>query len=407
MENQATQESITRYVLGEFNTYEQAAFGDMLGKDALLKYEAKELSAVAELSKDAFVPRDSSLFALNENQREKIREESGSLRLLRPSEMVAGRSESSVLFSLGNLKGLAAEPSSPPEAPVASRETLERHSGLVDIRHLAGEFASRGSVRIDDDPFGNLGVAVAGPLTMPETWVEERASKRKIFALVGITAVLVVAAALSVFFALETREAKQEAKQAQIAALMSRLDAVKITEPAAAVEAETRTDTSVSAPDENEAVETDGPLAEVETKTPDKGNGKGNRRPRPPKNPEKKPVVSEKTPDPTPEKKPASTTSDLDQLLAGPGSSLPAKLTREEVKSGMNAIKPLAARCGSGQSGTVTVRATISASGRVTQAVATGSYAGTPTGTCVSNAVRRAKFARTQSSTKVKYPFPI
>ena len=73
----------------------------------------------------------------------------------------------------------------------------------------------------------------------------------------------------------------------------------------------------------------------------------------------------------------------------------------------MSAVAPAVKRCGQGKGGTITMAVTIGKTGRVSNAAATGAYAGTPIGSCAARAVRRARFPASQKTLNVKYPFKL
>jgi hypothetical protein len=96
----------------------------------------------------------------------------------------------------------------------------------------------------------------------------------------------------------------------------------------------------------------------------------------------------------------------------GPGSAvpkLPRTLTREQVAAGMKRVMPAVRTCyrQHQQPGMVTISATVNGSGRVSQSTAVGGFAGTPSGACVEQAVRRyAVFPRFSGPPlTLKYPY--
>jgi predicted Zn finger-like uncharacterized protein len=89
------------------------------------------------------------------------------------------------------------------------------------------------------------------------------------------------------------------------------------------------------------------------------------------------------------------------------GAAPKASLSRSDVQRGMAAVAPAVKRCGQGKGGTITMNIMIGKTGRVSSASATGSFAGTPVGSCAARAVRRAKFPSSQQTLTVKYPFKL
>ena len=87
---------------------------------------------------------------------------------------------------------------------------------------------------------------------------------------------------------------------------------------------------------------------------------------------------------------------------------LPSQLGKPEIQSGIGAIKGNAIGCYDKYKvpGTVTIHLTISPSGGVAGASATGTFAGTPTGGCVESAVKHAHFKKFSGpAMSVNYPF--
>lgn len=84
-------------------------------------------------------------------------------------------------------------------------------------------------------------------------------------------------------------------------------------------------------------------------------------------------------------------------------------LSNQALVQGMNAVRPLILACYEryGVKGTVMVDVRIARSGRVSSAVVTtGTFARTPTGTCVAKAVRSARFPRSDGRS-TPYPFQL
>jgi hypothetical protein len=89
--------------------------------------------------------------------------------------------------------------------------------------------------------------------------------------------------------------------------------------------------------------------------------------------------------------------------------TLPAQLSRAQVLAGLSAVRAAAAVCGAGQHGLAMTAITVSgSSGAVTSAIVSGQFAGTPVGSCVARAARGAHFPRFRSATfSVNFPFGI
>jgi hypothetical protein len=83
----------------------------------------------------------------------------------------------------------------------------------------------------------------------------------------------------------------------------------------------------------------------------------------------------------------------------GAPSSAPSPIgpiSKNAVVAGFNAVKPKVEVCYDryGVPGTAMVNVLIAKSGRVSSAVVTGTFAGTPSGACVERAVKTARFPR-------------
>lgn len=152
---------------------------------------------------------------------------------------------------------------------------------------------------------------------------------------------------------------------------------------------------------------------------------------------EEPPPAGEEKGPPTTDEKEECETEDLDDLLSGavgdkeldppkepeeekaeentlpspqPGADLPESPAREQVRASMSLIAPRVKACANGQTGRVLVRMTVQgATGRVSQAqVIDETFKGTAVGSCVSRAVRQAKFPKfATDKISIKYPFDL
>jgi hypothetical protein len=91
----------------------------------------------------------------------------------------------------------------------------------------------------------------------------------------------------------------------------------------------------------------------------------------------------------------------------GPIRTDDTRLQKADIVKGISEIKPRVSECFDrfGVRGLANVAVEISAKGRVTWAQVSGSFAHTPTGTCVENAVATATFPQAVRPTQVNYPF--
>jgi hypothetical protein len=103
----------------------------------------------------------------------------------------------------------------------------------------------------------------------------------------------------------------------------------------------------------------------------------------------------------------AAPTQGADRFPVG-AAKLPESPSREQVKSTMDAVAPLVARCSAG-GGRIVVSVTVAgATGRVVSAEATGEAAGTQLGQCAERAVKLAKFPPFEKERlQIKYPFDL
>lgn len=92
-------------------------------------------------------------------------------------------------------------------------------------------------------------------------------------------------------------------------------------------------------------------------------------------------------------KKETSTAEDRKANIGGEG--LPDLPSKEDIKAGMEALKPQVLQCGQGQKGVISVKVVIEgATGRVSTATVEGDFTGTPVGSCVARVVRTGKFPK-------------
>ncbi|MCK9521830.1 MAG: zinc-ribbon domain-containing protein [Proteobacteria bacterium] len=352
------------------------------------------------------------------------------------SPMTGARNENSVLFSLANLQALASGGSSggavDADLPsIGGFKPGEEASGLIDIRAMASTLAAEAQKASDVDDMLSIGgggfTSSLGAPILAATPQSGLSMGAKIG--IGAGVVLLLAALVVLGVVLNTKE-DTSAYDEQIAELMKQIEQMKVgnasPEQIAAMQAQLaktqadkekavadKTASGAAAGKESDAADKaadDKEAAKKKTTTTTAAAG----------------TATKKTDDASQPKAPAATapaatkktgsTSALDSLLAPakkpdpkPQAAAPAAegLTRAQVSSGMNAVKPSVERCGAGKSGSFKVRATIDPSGRVTNAQEIGDFAGTPAGTCAANAVKRARFPASSKSLTVTYPFKL
>jgi hypothetical protein len=85
---------------------------------------------------------------------------------------------------------------------------------------------------------------------------------------------------------------------------------------------------------------------------------------------------------------------------------LPISPARSDVVAGFTAIRGELSRCAAGKVGIVEIRATISGNGRISNAVVSGVFQGTPEGSCMARVARSASFPPF-SQPKLEVTFPV
>ena len=374
------------------------------------------------------------------------------------AQLKGQRNENSVLFSLGNLAALASD--SPKAAPAASVSSSgggggggggggavantggSEGSGLIDIRSMASVYladkkqpgiASTPAGSADDLPvFSQSAFESASPVLLPTQG--GGADKKLLYTLIGVIAALGLAAVILVVIVLTGGD---DAKTEPVAANNMAEGDTSGDDPSAVAgdtdPGETdpdETDPDETDPGETEAAATDNPPTEPTTaETAPTTTTKTNK---PPKNP-KSPRTPNKSPrepkEPKPPKEPADTGGSCDEVtcLVDPGkaccrkynkgssssssssssknSNLPEKPTRSDITSGIGKVRGRVTSCGDkhGGKGTVKVKMKIGGDGKVKSADASGG--GSALRSCVTSAVKRAKFKKTQKGMTVTYPF--
>jgi outer membrane biosynthesis protein TonB len=85
---------------------------------------------------------------------------------------------------------------------------------------------------------------------------------------------------------------------------------------------------------------------------------------------------------------------------------LPSHPDRDAVRESMEAVRSAITACANGAHGTATMRITVHHSGRVQGALVEGTFSGTPEGSCMALAARRARFpAFSEDRFSLTYPF--
>jgi predicted Zn finger-like uncharacterized protein len=376
-------------------------------------------------------------------------------------QMTGQRGENSVLFSLANLQALAmggsasADGSVTPSSATASSEAGAGGSGLIDIRAMAASATSASSSADDDLPVlsGLSGPVAAAPVLLPSA-----SSDRPAWLLptvLGLGALFVLAVVLLVV--LLVNKSDPDSKTGPVVAMngsdpgtnravasvgSAPVEPAGSAKKASAVSGsdESGSAQSAEASGEDESEESAAGDADeaAEEKTEAAAQASGKQATKRPRNRRRRAVSRRRRAQsapraaaPTPAPAAKSTTrrerpkDELDRLLedsmngrsrrrasggpsAAANSDLPDRLSRAQIVKGMRAVKPRVQRCYDRYKvpGLADVRLKIGNDGRVRSAVVKGLFTGTPTGSCVSSAVKTARFPRFKvASMSITYPF--
>ncbi len=354
-------------------------------------------------------------------------------------KMTGQRNENSVLFSLNNLQALASGGGGGGSAP-APKSTAEPRpgfanaqtegSGLIDIRAMAASTLatgpSGGSTGKSDEPaFASapLFSPMAAPILMP---APASGPPKWIWALlaVGVLAVAGVGI-LIVLIATKKPDAPVVATVTPVSPTAGNPNVVTpVTNPAAPT---APANPVVAAANPAATPKVDEPKAEHHPKDHVKAakEPKGGHEPAQPV--AAQPVAAQPVAAPPPKR--SGKKDELDDLLnnaspdkpapkhsapredTGGGSSdsnLPDQLDKAAIVGGMSKVKPKVADCyvQFKVPGLANVSVTIGKSGHVSSATVSGSFSGTPTGSCVEKAVKSAGFPPFKGSPQtINYPF--
>ncbi len=364
-----------------------------------------------------------------------------------PQRMTGQRNENSVLFSLSNLQQLASRGGSPAESasmtsqpPSASLGAQSapppsgEGSGLIDIRALAksttpGTRAAPSQAVDDLLAIGTGGGAALGaPLLGPAPDETPYGNRWLWIGGIAIAVIAIVGAGVGVGMALggseedaleitaETEIAPAVAIPGSDAAAASAQAPIKPPDEALAAAA-------VAEPVQAATIEDNAPEAapELEEPSPKKRSASATqRRARTPT----RTTSSASAPAPAPKKRSGNLDALMDEVVGGSSSttkpkqsstsssrdssSLPDAPSRNDVKTALQGVSGGVKACRKDSGGTATVNVTFSGkSGRATGAkVASGPFKGTPVGSCIESAVKRARVPRfKQSSFKVTFPY--
>jgi TonB family protein len=375
------------------------------------------------------------------------------------------RNENSVLFSLGNLAALASD-APKPAAPAPSGGGMgaapagraqaggSEGSGLIDIRSMAQSYLG-GKDRAGAAPMGSFSAiepvtfATQSPVLLPQTPVGGGGSNKTLIAAIiaGSAAVIV---AVVVVLIVVLRPDPQTVADGPGPGPGTGTPAGETAPPDTATPPDTaKPDTTAAGaadtppggtnPGTTATPPSDTPPADIAGKKPEDTAGKTPRTPtsgRDRPDTGSKPRESDKPDKPAdkPEDKPATPPSggsgcmdEVGCLLAdkppaccskysggggggrkpgggGGDANLPEKLTRSDITTGINKVRSGVTACSSKGSGEVKVTVKVDGSGSVGD-VSVKSAPNAALGSCVANAVKKAKFAKTQEGATFTYPF--
>ncbi|MBN2341774.1 MAG: zinc-ribbon domain-containing protein [Deltaproteobacteria bacterium] len=391
---------------------------------------------------DLFASTDSGddgggIFASTEAQ-------SDSPRVSAAAAMTGQRNENSVLFSLSNLQALASDRADAGGSAADSGGGVSggafglpaggsEASGLIDIRAMASSLADEAEKADDVDDMLSLGGGGFASTLGAPVLTAAKPTGMSMGAKIGIGAGALVAAVIAVVLIvmLAQKDKDTAAQDEKIKLLMQKIEEMQRgganVEDIKKVQAELqKTKNQKKAIESGDVVAMNGQNAQegdAQNEAADKADNTGGTKKKATggsaapaaKKSSSSDLLDDKTEEsaaPPPKKK--TNTSALDSLLGPTKTTAPKpkaasseKLTRQQVISGMNAVRSAVNRCGAGKSGTFKIRAKIDPSGRVSSAQAVGDFAGTPAGTCAANAVSRARFPSSSAATNVTYPFKI
>ena len=359
-----------------------------------------------------------------------------------PQRMTGQRNENSVLFSLTNLQQLASRGGSPAEsAPVASsrpsasagaqgaQQAAGEGSGLIDIRALAKSTTpgtkAAPSQAVDDllsIGTGGGGAALGAPLLGPAPLETSDGNRWLWIGGAAIAVIAIVGAGIGVGMALGGSED----------------DALEITaaaepEPGQPIPGSNEVATAAQAPaDPPEKALADAEPVEAATIEEPAEAAPEIAEPAPKKRTSSSSQRRQRTsrstaapkPEPTPKKRssnnldalmdevvggsPASKPKQTTRSSSSSGSSLPDAPARNDVKTALQGVSGGVKACKKDAGGTAAVNVVFSGkTGRASSAkVTSGPFKGTPVGSCIESAVKRARVPRfKQSSFKVTFPY--
>jgi F0F1-type ATP synthase membrane subunit c/vacuolar-type H+-ATPase subunit K len=372
----------------------------------------------------------------------------GAIGASTPQRMTGQRNENSVLFSLTNLQQLASRGGSPSEAaPAAASQSSAstgaqsgpqpagEGSGLIDIRALA-KSTTPGTKAAPSQAVDDLlsigtggGAALGAPLLGPAPLETSDGNRWLWIGGAAIAVIAIVGAGIGVGMALggsedDALEITSAVEQQPSQAMPGSTDVATAAQaPADPPEEALANAEPVEAATIEEPAEA-APAPEINEPAPKKRTSSSSkRRERTSKSSTRSTAAS--TPAPAPKKRSGNNLDALmDEVVGGSSSpskakrastsssssssSLPDAPTRGDVKTALQGVSGAVKSCKKDSGGTAAVNVVFSGkTGRASSAkVASGPFKGTPVGSCIESAVKRARVPRfKQSSFKVTFPY--
>lgn len=376
------------------------------------------------------------------------------------------RNENSVLFSLNNLASLASDSpkptpsaSAPASSPSSSQTTATQDgSGLIDIRAMASMYMgdspgaaspTGGGGGIDDLPvFSQPSIAAASPVLMPVA-APSGGNKVMVALIAGIGALVLVAVILLILVLRGGDDKEVAANQSDdnTAAAAGANTANAAGKSAEGGDGDQGGDSGDGDEADKSAADTPEPSDTGSDKSDDKDSGQAAAKVDKPKKPERPETARERRARLKKEKAErerrererkesereakadkGSSKGGCDEITclvdsskpccrksggsssssrSSGGSDLPDRPTKSQVRTGMSRVSGSVRSCGkrNGWSGKVKVRIRISGSGRVSSAKASGGPGGV--NSCVSRAVKGARFPKTQNGLSFTYGYSL
>ena len=368
----------------------------------------------------------------------------GAVAAAAPQKMTGQRNENSVLFSLSNLQQLAsrgggstAESASPalsqPQASAGAGggpQAAGEGSGLIDIRALAKSTTpgtkTAPSQSVDDllaigtGAGGTLGAPLLGPAPLETSegnrwlWIGGAA----------IAVIAIVGAGVGVGMALGGSEDDALEIAAPVPTPVATEPSPRAKETAEPPEAPVEPEQEAAVVD----IEPEEPVATATLEEPEATKATERAAPRKRSSSSSTQRRQRTASAPREEAAPKRKSNNLDALMdevvggssspskpqqtrstsSSSDSSLPDAPSRDDVKTALQGVSGAVKACGADAGGTATVNVTFSGkTGRATGAkVTSGPFKGTPVGSCIESAVKRARVPRfKQPSFKVTFPY--